>query len=169
MKLKFITIFIFLNSLIYANDSNWTNHWIKSLDCIEAKQYNAAKNELIIVLDSMTEEELKNNHYVLMNFIYVNYNLKDFETTLDYLNRVMNEPSVSDTDMLNCGTILVATLWELGKKKEAMDAYLKFIADSALSPKCIFENNKILISNLPCFIYRTFKTNLRRVLLSRRY
>lgn len=129
--------------------SDWRSDWIKGLENLSKAEYSEAKENFTSAIAHMSEDEIHQNYYVLLNRSDANYMLERFEEAIQDIESLMKLGVLSDQEKLLSGNILVASLSKKGKESEATDAYLKYIASSPLLPKYHFEADRIIIRNVP--------------------
>lgn len=147
---QFLTIlFLLVTSLTYSIENSWHTYWLNGLKCLENEQYIEAKEMFSIAVINMSEIERQHNPDVLMHVASTNYVLEHFDDTLKQTEELISSEYFSDQERLICGSLIVSALWKKGMEDEAIEAYFNYIASSPIVPKCQFEENKIMIKNVP--------------------
>lgn len=149
MKNIFFLFFFLMVSLNCFAESEWQENWLAGLEFLNKNQCEDAKNMFDLATKSMSSEELKKNYYIIINRAHVNYLLEDFEEAITDSEKLFEMNVLSDQEKLLCGNIYVSALWKKGLEQEAVEIYLRYIASNPIIPKYQFEENRIIIRNVP--------------------
>ena len=155
MKQFFLALFLSITSLTYSVENSWTEYWANGLKHLDNKQYIDAKEMFTTAIAQMSEDELQQNPDLLIQIASANYALGLFDDTLQQAEVLISSHYLSDTERFICGNLIVSALWKKGMEETAVEAYFKHIVSNPIVPKCLFEESKILIKNVPqCKAYK---------------
>lgn len=136
-------------SFSYSLENSWNEYWLSGIKYFENEQYSEAKEMFSIVINNMSEEECQQNPDVLIHMASINFRLGNFEDALQQAQELASFYRLSGQERLECGNLIVSVFWEKGMEENAIEAYFNYIASSPIAPKCLFEENKIIIKNVP--------------------
>lgn len=148
MKSLFTIFALSISFLSYSMEYQWQESWLLGLECLDRNEYDHARDFLEDAVAKMSGEELQQAPEVLIQLAQAHYMLGSTENTLLFTEQVLKNYSISDHQKLVCGQLIVSSLWKAGRTQEAQNAYSTYIVNSLLAPKCHFQEDKIIISNI---------------------
>lgn len=139
----------------------WENHWHNGISYQAAECFLEASKEFDLAIQMMSEEELHEFPFVLIDRAENDYLLgldaKVFEDT----EKALQSPNLTDYERLMCGLKRIAILNKQSRDEEAIEEYKKYIINCPLFPLYSFSNKKIIIRNRPnCDLYRNASKKL---------
>lgn len=154
MKNYAILIMIFLSSLCSA-DENWQQHWENGRKFLSNQNCEEAAFEFDSAVAIMSENELEQFPYVLMDRIECEYSLKNYPKVLEDTDKALSSQHLTDHERLECGMKRIAVFMQLDQEDFAVEEYKKHIIGCSLFPKYNKFEDKIVIRNLPdCECYQ---------------
>ncbi len=149
MKQFLMIILLSVTSLIYSKENSLNEYCLSGLKYFEDKQYAEAKEMFTAAINNMSNDERQQNTDVLFHMASTNYLLGDYDNVLTQAEELISCPYLSDQEKLQCGNLIVSSFWKKGMEEKAIEAYFNYIASSPIAPKCLFEENKIIVKNAP--------------------
>ncbi len=143
-----------------ANE-NWQQYWENGREYLSNSHYQEAALEFDQAVNLMSEEELEEYPYVLVDRAGIEYFLKNYVKVMEDTNRALSSKHLTDSERLECGMKRIAVFMQLGQEDEAVKEYKKHIIGCPLFPKYDYFKEKIIIRNiLDCECYKKFLKNL---------
>jgi len=151
---------IFLSSVCFA-DENWQQHWENGRVFLSVAQHEKATLEFDHAVSLMSEEEITEYPFVLVDRAESEYSLGNYTKVMNVTEKALSSTNLTDHERLECGMKRIAALMKLGQEDAAVEEYKKYVIGCPLFPKYDYFKEKIIIRNMPdCEDYKKFARNL---------
>ncbi len=115
MKNYLCSVLILLLSTVFAEE-NWQNHWHMGCDLFYSHQFEDASLEFDLAINLLSEEELQNYPYVLINRAENNYFLQNYADVMQDTEKALKSEKLTDYERLTCGLRRISVFAKCGKR-----------------------------------------------------